>query len=346
MFPFFTGPLDPDLTLTGPYTPTITPPSGDCTELLNSVKAFLPLGTSTNDAELITYWNAAGLLENWVTIYGPTFWYDCKDSLTSDSVVNDWIDLERVKDLVLTPDGPLRSDGAAVMTDILNASTQINSFPPIVIGSIPTSVFTAYEQMATATDAYQVVNASMATTAITKAASLLPQVAALPASKSFLVDRKKVWMVELKIIATGLSSVTTAEWDEVRTIAQKCPLTSGQAVYEAQSLMKILGEYYTSDVDVDCVPPKLRSVENAIETSKLNVHPNPSEGLFTFELPKDVQVDKIIITDISGRFVTQINVDNRKIFTINLSDQNPGVYLYKATHGSVKVAQGKMIIIK
>ncbi|MBP6238260.1 MAG: T9SS type A sorting domain-containing protein [Saprospiraceae bacterium] len=343
---FFTGPLDPDLTLAGPYTPTVTPPSGDCFEFLNSIKDFLPLGTSTDDAELITYWNAAGLLENWQIEHGKVFWADCKDSLKGDPVVKEWIDVERVKDLVLISDGPLRSDGAAAMTDILNASAQISALPPLVIGSIPTTVFTAYEQMATATDAYQVVTANMGTSAATKAAALLPQVAALPASKSFLVDRKKVWTVELKIIATGVSSVTAAEWDEVRTIAQKCPLTSGQAVYEAQSLMKVIGKYYSSDIDIDCTTPKLRSIEITQEESEVSIHPNPSNGLFTINWPEDKMIDQIVISDISGRTVTQISVGNKRNVLIDLSSQHPGVYFYKATSGNSQVAQGKLIIIK
>lgn len=134
--------------------------------------------------------------------------------------------------------------------------------------------------------------------------------------------------------------------DEVRTIAQKCPLTSGQAVYEAQRLMKVIGEYYSSDIEVDCTTPKLRSVEVDEQVSQLTIHPNPSDGMFTMELPADKSIDQIIISDVSGRTVTQITVENRKVFTIDLTSQSPGVYFYKANRGNEQIAQGKMIIIK
>jgi len=344
--PFFTGPLNPDLTLSGPYTPTETPPTGDSAELLNSIKDYLQLGSSTDDAELITYWNAAGLLENWVTLVGPEFWNENKDSVSIDSIVREWNIVERAKDHIFTPDISLQADGSEAMSDILNTSTQISDLPTYELGFIPPVVYNIYEQMASSTIKYHQVTTIMGGTAAANAGALLEQMATLPASKSFLTDRKKVWAVELKVISTGVSSITSAEWEEVRTIAQKCPLTTGKAVFEAQSLLKIIGEYYSSDIPTDCETPKLRSIEKSTKVGQLFIHPNPGDGLFTIELPSDLRIDQIMISDISGRCVKQINVENRRNLIVDLCSQSPGVYFYKANYGSQHVAQGKMIIIK
>jgi hypothetical protein len=43
-------------------------------------------------------------------------------------------------------------------------------------------------------------------------------------------------------LKTKVNVISQAEWDEIRVIADKCPLTDGQAVYEAMSLLHLLDE--------------------------------------------------------------------------------------------------------
>lgn len=70
------------------------------------------------------------------------------------------------------------------------------------------------------------------------------------------------------------------------------------------------------------------TVTVGMNESKLNIiiYPNPNRGLFFIELPSEVAIDKIVIYDISGRIIKQIEA-TQLITSIDLSAFENGYYL-------------------
>ncbi len=80
-----------------------------------------------------------------------------------------------------------------------------------------------------------------------------------------------------------------------------------------------LGELYSSVCD--------SLTNNVLSTShqtEINVYPNPSTGIFRFNLPENIHVNEIIITDITGRTILFNTLKNE----IDLSGTAEGIYFY------------------
>jgi hypothetical protein len=155
------------------------------------------------------------------------------------------------------------------------------------------------------------------------------------------LDSVQMLMLESK---GGLNVISQAEWDEIRVIADKCPLTDGQAVYEAMSLLHLLEEEV--EIHEDCAPSVPRTaLKSTPELVKM--YPNPGKGLFTFEIPKKIEADQCVILDVTGRTIKQFSVQkNVESFQVDLSSVKPGVYLYVFKNNDTFVQQGKLIVIE
>ncbi len=57
----------------------------------------------------------------------------------------------------------------------------------------------------------------------------------------------------------------------------------------------------------------------------VNCHPNPTTGSITINIPDDLKVTKITVTDISGRVIKEINNSVQK--SLDISDHPEGVYI-------------------
>ena len=65
---------------------------------------------------------------------------------------------------------------------------------------------------------------------------------------------------------------------------------------------------------------------NEIITQKFSIYPNPANDLVTISKNSAIDITSVIVTDINGRIVKEINNDAT---TINVSDLNAGVYFLK-----------------
>jgi hypothetical protein len=152
-----------------------------------------------------------------------------------------------------------------------------------------------------------------------------------------------VQMLMLESIG-GLNVISQAEWDEIRVIADKCPLTDGQAVYEAMSLLHLLDEEV--EIHQDCAPGVPRTVLKSTP-ELVKVFPNPGKGLFTFDIPESFDADQCLILDVTGRTIKQFSIQkNVESFQVDLSSVKPGVYLHVFKNDNTFVQQGKMIVIE
>lgn len=82
-----------------------------------------------------------------------------------------------------------------------------------------------------------------------------------------------------------------------------------------------------------------------VSKGAINIYPNPSNGLFTFEL-NTPETGTIEIYDITGQKIYQQNVQSEKT-EINLSGQPAGMYFYRAiTNTGSLIGEGKVVMEK
>ncbi len=90
-----------------------------------------------------------------------------------------------------------------------------------------------------------------------------------------------------------------------------------------------------------CLYSCSNSVNNNSETSNIDVYPNPSNGIFTFNLnSENLEVE---IYDIIGSRIYHSNMSTQKS-EIDLSNQAKGVYFYKIKNQIALLKTGKIVI--
>ncbi len=80
---------------------------------------------------------------------------------------------------------------------------------------------------------------------------------------------------------------------------------------------------------------------NNLSNGKISVYPNPTNGLLNISMPETDKMN-IVITDILGKIVMNINVDN-STKTIDLSSQSKGLYMVKVIAGNVTEVQKVLV---
>jgi hypothetical protein len=85
--------------------------------------------------------------------------------------------------------------------------------------------------------------------------------------------------------------------------------------------------------------------ERTLAANEINIFPNPSQGIFIFELSKNIEHCKINIYDMVGNLLLKIEdfIDKREV---DLSSFPEGIYIYKIAHLSGVISTGKMVVMK
>jgi hypothetical protein len=87
----------------------------------------------------------------------------------------------------------------------------------------------------------------------------------------------------------------------------------------------------------------LGDIKETESEKEIEVFPNPSKGIFTFDFinEKEAQIE---IYNIFGEIVYQAKLNNQKP-EIDLSSKAKGIYFYKLLFPDNKISTGKLIII-
>jgi hypothetical protein len=342
--PYIASPIDPDLVDSWDPTDTLhTDSIPDCASIYNALQAIEKGNTDESNA-----WKNIRILE-WRHRYGDAFVDTClgihASTLVPDAELVKWHNAGVALDALTNPSPSLHTALAADMATILNTSAQLQAYHGTPFSELPTQAHTLMATLSAASTAYNANQALLVDEIQTKASALMGQVSNLATPFPFLADRKKVWLVQIKIMKNGLPSVTPAELNEVRVIAQKCPDMIGQAVFEAQNIMHLAGEDYVSDHD--CITSVPRVKESPSSLAGIEVYPNPAMEIVYFSLPVDVAIDQISLSDVNGLIVKTVNVhDKQSIISVDVQTIKPGIYVYKVHNRDNLVYSGKLIIIR
>lgn len=339
--------LDPDLTDDGPdpqdtIIVIVDPARPSCEALKDLYERLESIDSTTSP---LAYWSVVSLIHKWKVWKGAAWIQSCLDSVvTFNPDITPWYDAEKEKEKLNKVEEDLRQDMAGVMQEIIELNENLDTIQVDSNLTMPPYVVQWYEQLKDAIDSLNTLNNELQADIQTNANSMLTLVNNLPTPFGFLADRKKVWFVEMRYIIGGLNVISQSQWDEIRVIADKCPLTDGQAVYEAMSLLRLLDEEV--EIHEDCAPSVPRTVLKSTP-ELVKVYPNPGKGLFTFEIPKTLEADQCLILDVNGRTIKQLSVQkNVESFQVDLSSVKPGLYLYVFKNDGIFVQQGKIIVIE
>ena len=85
--------------------------------------------------------------------------------------------------------------------------------------------------------------------------------------------------------------------------------------------------------------------ESAASLNQVNVYPNPATSVVHFSFKEPLhQTTKLVLTDLTGRTVREVNNTHSRNISITTDELEPGIYLYQVTGNSQVVATGRVVI--
>ena len=145
------------------------------------------------------------------------------------------------------------------------------------------------------------------------------------------------------------ASLTQTELSDLNTLANKCPLVDGKAVYQARALLCALSKdnlQFTENCEFESsTKARMRTVEQAgVEPQTISLFPNPNKGNMTvrYKINRDASM---LVYDLSGRVVFK-EVLNKNAGSINLQTQlAEGMYLYSITDDAGRLLKTDKIVV-
>lgn len=284
------------------------------------------------------------LFNEWVEEYGEDYINDCLEDeiITINPVVQTWEGVSKQIEELFDIDDNLEQGLNLLMVQLKDVSDLIEELAPVEFEEPDQIIDELFEDMAIYSEDYNDLTLSFQALLRSKVLALIPLVNALPENQAFMSDRKKVWAVYLKVAAGQLNLITTREWDEVRSIALKCPDINGQSVYEAQGLLTLLDEYISSDLECKTLRPR---GEQVVDISEIKLYPNPGTGIFNIELPVNHNISTISISFGDSKNLLTVPVKGQAQVKIDMTNYRSGIYFYECLNESEVVHRGKIVLI-
>ena len=228
--------------------------------------------------------------------------------------------------------------------EIINSKIkEITELESILGDSLNSTLSDLHLSIAEASDVIKMINNTVTQNVLVDAQNLANEILTLPEEFSFLVERKKIWTIEMKKIISGIASLTPVDWTEIRRIAALCPLEYGGTVYEAWGMLKLKGEN-PEDISIDgscptTTDPRTRDTR----TADMLINPNPTTGTLHLNLMAR-KADGISFYNIFGNEVMH-EVISDKTQVLDISNFENGVYFYKVSSENNVVFTGKVLKI-
>lgn len=170
---------------------------------------------------------------------------------------------------------------------------------------------------------------------------------------SFNNTNKKIYYYRAKLIKDGHESLNDESWNEIRGIANLCPLEFGSPVQYARSiLLDYLGESEYPENDALCNGEieERRSDENSMSNNvAFSIYPNPSSGLWQIKFEDLEKLDPKLITvrDRLGKICLMQSMKTEGTnTTLNMSEYQPGIYFVEVLSSDNKINRAKLVLIK
>ncbi len=149
----------------------------------------------------------------------------------------------------------------------------------------------------------------------------------------------------------------TADINTLTSIANQCPISGGDAVYQARVLLMTIENNVIEFVDNCNEKPSTRSESGvsitatnqitALSTYKL--YPNPNDGNMIFEYSLSAQsTGMFVLYDITGRMINKYKLTEGQSNSLKISESglDNGVYFYSVIIDNTVKAYSKLVIVK
>jgi hypothetical protein len=144
-------------------------------------------------------------------------------------------------------------------------------------------------------------------------------------------------------------SFTETQISDLRTIANSCPLSDGEAVLRARAMLNLLDEepvvYKDEELCNPVQPREGRSNADAWPQS-IRLYPNPANDEITVEYRVGNSTDsRLLIFNVYGQLVQEISLPNAdgKV-TLSAKSMTEGIYWYTLLGTNNPALTGKIII--
>lgn len=178
------------------------------------------------------------------------------------------------------------------------------------------------------------------------AASLLTQNSNLPAlTPVYTVHEKTVNDILLRTVAQGTYAFAEGDYNTLRTIANLCPLSDGEAVLRARALLTLVNENpVTYDDETICSTERGRPGLTT-KSDHIRIYPNPATNQVTIEYNITNSSDNLfLLFNTLGQIVKTIVLpDNEGNIQLSLVGLSEGTYWY-ILPGLNGIASGNVII--
>lgn len=184
---------------------------------------------------------------------------------------------------------------------------------------------------------------------ITAVASLLSQNNNLTGSAAYQTNEKTVNEIFLNTVAINQFSFSESQVSTLISIADDCPLSGGEAVLRARTMLTLLDESPVAYDDDDLCGVGWRSEKEQknIYSSTLRLYPNPADNELTVEYQfADDAERRLLLYNVYGQIAKAISlpVSGEKV-SIPAIDMAAGVYWYVSSGSGAIVLSGKILII-
>ena len=143
-------------------------------------------------------------------------------------------------------------------------------------------------------------------------------------------------MIEMKALKylSKIDSLTEAEKIEIDLYSRKCAQKYGRGIHIMRSIAAHFNDEDYREFDIACDPMNYQSPPNSVltntnnwvESSDIEIVPNPNSGSFNLIINTDNEIQDILIFDLQGRMINRYkNIDSNIIFR----DMASGIYFLK-----------------
>lgn len=170
------------------------------------------------------------------------------------------------------------------------------------------------------------------------------------ANEVFEQNRKTMNEIYLDKISLGKLVLDQIDLTRIRDIAEQCPLSGGNAVFQARGILKMVSQDSTFyDDDLLCGQIMDRDEERLVEDSNINgmeIYPNPATKVLNLSLENMLKSNSIFkVYDLAGKEISSFFLSRDQTqFQFDISDIQSGIYFYECDCGDTTF-KGKIIII-
>ncbi len=175
---------------------------------------------------------------------------------------------------------------------------------------------------------------------------------AIPAVAVYEVNRKEINNIYLNTIAKGNYGFTTTQLNTIESVAGQCPLSGGNAVYDARALLRSVKDTLFYDDDALCARAGGREEgQKAISSNELfdfSIFPNPTKAHFTISFNAPLQEDtELTLYTLTGKPIRSFSIlTGTIIWDVDVSHLSSGMYFCEVTQKGQILKTEKLLIQK